>query len=112
MARAFYQESLALLGGMGHKRGITECLEALAKIACAQGQTKWTARVYGATEALREDIGIPLLPPDRPIYDRAIVALRAALDGEAFAIAWAAGRMMTLEQAIGYALEEPVSNAM
>jgi hypothetical protein len=34
-----------------------------------------------------------------------VAPLRAALGEEAFAAAWAAGRAMTLEQAIAYALE-------
>jgi hypothetical protein len=65
-ARALYQESLALLWGVGHKRGIAECLEALAKIARAQGQHKRAARVYGAAEALREAIGVHYCPPNAP----------------------------------------------
>jgi hypothetical protein len=52
----------------------------------------------------------PLLPSERTLCDRALAAIRVVLDAEAFATVWAAGRAMTLEQAIGYALEEPASS--
>ncbi len=38
-------------------------------------------------------------------YERTTAAARAALNAEAFAAAWEAGRAMTLEQAVSYALE-------
>jgi hypothetical protein len=36
-----------------------------------------------------------------------VSAVRAALGEEAFAAAWAAGRVMSLEQTVALALEEP-----
>jgi hypothetical protein len=44
-------------------------------------------------------------PLDRAEYDCAIAAACIQLDDATFAAAWAAGRAMTLEQAIAYALE-------
>jgi predicted ATPase len=110
VACARYQESLALLWGLKHKRRIAECLEGLAKLASAQGQPTQAARIYGTAEALREALGAPLAPPERALYDRTVAAVRAALDEPAFTTAWAAGRAMTLEQAIVHALEAPSSS--
>jgi hypothetical protein len=69
---------------------------------------KWlvAARLYGAAEAFRETISLP-----RPLTDRAdgehhTNAVRTALGEEAFAAAWAAGRALSLEQAVVLALEE------
>jgi hypothetical protein len=45
-----------------------------------------------------------------PSYERAVAIVRAQLDEATFAAAWAAGRTMTLEQAIAYALELGVSD--
>ena len=42
---------------------------------------------------------------DRPEQDRIIIKVRAQMDEAAFAAAWAAGRAMTLEQAIAEAIE-------
>jgi hypothetical protein len=84
---------------------MAECLEALATIAGAQGQPQRAACVYGVAEALRDAIGAPLEPSERARYDQSVAAVRAALGGDAFAAAWAAGRAMPLEQALAYASE-------
>ena len=49
-------------------------------------------------------IGAPVPRPRRVDYDRTVAAARVALAKEAFAAAWAAGRVL-LEQAITLALE-------
>jgi hypothetical protein len=67
------------------------------------------SRVFGAAEALREAQGRPLPPVERADYEREVGAVRAVLGEEAFAAAWAAGRAMTLEQVILFALE-PAEN--
>ena len=43
---------------------------------------------------------------DSPVYVRGVAEARAKLDAAAFAADWAAGRAMTLEQAVAYALTE------
>jgi non-specific serine/threonine protein kinase len=71
-----------------------------------QDQLGRAARLLGAAEAECERMGAFLQPSDTPEYDRIRVEVRDHLDGRAFRAAWAAGRRMTLEQAIAYALEE------
>jgi hypothetical protein len=61
--------------------------------------------LFGAAEALREIIGVLLLPIEWRDYDRNISETRAQFDETTFAAARAEGRAMTLEQAIAYALE-------
>ena len=41
---------------------------------------------------------------DREEYDRDVATARQSLGEEAFSVAWAEGRVMTMEQAIEYAL--------
>ena len=41
---------------------------------------------------------------DRIHYERTIAAIRAQIDADTFAAAWAAGRTLTLEQAIAESL--------
>lgn len=114
LAHALCQESLVIrqeLAALGDRRGIAACLETLATVVCGQGQPQRAARLYGVAEALREAIGAPQMPSDRTPHDRAVAALRAALDETAFAAAWAEGQAMTLEQAIRYAVEANPSGA-
>ena len=47
------------------------------------------------------------LPFYRVDYDRGMAALRDGLNEHAFAVAWAEGKAMTLEETIAYTLEEP-----
>jgi hypothetical protein len=105
-AAALLAESLAL----PHKGGPSMCsvlqaLEGVAGVAGAQGQPARAARLFGATDALRGALGIPVRPADRRRYDRDVSAVRAALGDETFAAAWAAGRALSLEQAIAEATD-------
>jgi hypothetical protein len=93
-----YVESLTLRAELGDKEGIAYCLEGLAEVAGARGQPKRAARLWGAAAALREAIGAPIPPAERPHYDRNMAAARAQFDAAAFDTAFAAGRSMTLEQ--------------
>jgi len=74
----------------------------------AQGQPVRAARLLAAAAELRIAIGMPLVPADRVEHDRTTGAMRAALGDVAFDQAWIAGRQMTLEQAVSYALDQVV----
>jgi hypothetical protein len=74
-------------------------------VAGVQGQPERAARLFGATDVLRAALGLPVRPADRRRYDRDVSAVRAALGAETFAAAWAAGRALSLEQAIAEATE-------
>jgi hypothetical protein len=63
-------------------------------------------------EALRETLGIPLPPKERPDHEDTVAVVRAALGEEAFAHARAAGRVLPLEQAVAEALTSKVRPAM
>ena len=106
-ASALYEESLSIFRELGDKQGIAYSLEGLATLAVAEGQPERAAQMCSAAESLREAISAPLPPKDREEYDRNLTAMRKTLSEVAFSTAWAAGRAMTLEQAIEFALEEP-----
>jgi hypothetical protein len=99
-----YVASLKLFTERRDNVGIARSLEDLATIAEAQGRPARAVRLCGAAEVLRELIGSPIPPPERPIYERTIAALRAQLDEIAVAAMWAEGQAMTTEQAIAFAL--------
>jgi predicted ATPase/DNA-binding winged helix-turn-helix (wHTH) protein len=106
VARALCEESLALRRELGDRRGVAESLEELGYCAFALVGSGRSARIWGAAERLREEIASPIVPPDRPQYDRQVAAARAATgDDAAFDLAWQEGRAMTLDQAVEYALK-------
>jgi hypothetical protein len=64
------------------------------------------ATLLGAVDALLGSSGLSLWPADRLDYDRNLTTARARLDEASFEAAWAAGRAMSMEEAIAYALED------
>src|SRR5205823_766940 len=99
-AHALYTECLTLYREVGYRQGVVETLEAFAALYAARGRRAQAARLWGFAEAQREVLGVPLPPVERVERSQALTALRAAMGEEAFAAAWAAGRALTLEQAL------------
>ena len=70
---------------------------------CRAESSVRSIRPLAASDALREAIGLPLLPGGQQVYRRRMARAREMLDEELLAAAWAEGRAMTMEQAISYA---------
>ena len=108
-ARTLHEEGLAIDRELGDRWGIAFALEGLAAVVAALGSSMRAVRIWGAAEQLREEIGAPLPPNERPRYDRRVAVVRAALrDDVTFDRAWQEGRALTIEQAIALALSETV----
>jgi predicted ATPase/DNA-binding SARP family transcriptional activator len=105
-ARACFEESLRLFRELGMETGFVRSLAGLGRIAHALGQPERAATLFAAAAALRESVGswTPLLDPTT--HEDIVSATRARLGVAAFAAAWAAGREMTRDQAVDYALSE------
>ena len=81
-----------------------QALEVLATLAASRGDHARAARLYGAAEAMRDEIGTTVLPYDVADQERGVMSAREALGEEGFAAAWAEGRTMTPEQRIAEAV--------
>jgi DNA-binding NarL/FixJ family response regulator len=79
-------------------------LGGLANIALAGGRAERAARLLGAKAALDEVTDGHIHPRERADQARMVAAARAALGEEKFAAVWAAGRLLSLEQATAEAL--------
>jgi class 3 adenylate cyclase len=107
-ALALNRESLAIRHELGERRAIAGTLEGVAEGLSARGEPLQAARLWGAAERLREALGSPSPPNERPRYERQVAAARAALtDARAFAASWQQGRALALERAIELALQDP-----
>ena len=107
-ATTFIKESLQsnwAMRGYGY-RGVGACLAMMGALSAAQGQEVRAAKLLAAAEVLLELIQIPLYPIDQQQYELNVSKLRDRLDAPTFARAWMEGRMMTIEQAVAYALNE------
>jgi len=105
------EESLELLQKAENRQHIADCLEIMAGAAGAQGRAQRAGRLWGAAEALREEIGVLLQPEDRRVLDPFLGAARSSLGEAGWQVALAEGRAMMPDQAIEYSLsaEDPVS---
>ena len=102
----YYRESLILAQQTAEKRLIAYGLEGFAKVALRQGTMETAARLLGAADALRQEIGAPLDPAEQAELDQDLMVVRNSLEEKVFAVAWSNGSDMTLEQALTYALKE------
>ena len=107
-AEAEYRKSLAGFRWQGHNAAVAHELECLAFIARKRDLLERAAHLLGAAEALRKQIEVPMLPDEQAEYDLELVALKQAIAAGAFQNAWNAGRAMTIDQAVEYALAVPM----
>jgi hypothetical protein len=87
-AKPLYCETLLEWQRLGHRAAIAHELECCAFITKAQEDDERAARLFGAAEALRETISIPMTHFERMEYEREVGDLRANMDEAAFA-SWA-----------------------
>jgi predicted ATPase/DNA-binding SARP family transcriptional activator len=70
-------EALNLYRELGHKLGIAIALEELTIVRAVQGDGAGALMLFSTAHALRETMGAPVPPVDRPAYDSAVaVSLR------------------------------------
>src|SRR4029453_2897902 len=79
---ALCEESLGLLRKAGDIQHIADCLEIMAGGAGGRGAVRKAARLWGAAETLREEMGVPLQSENRKVLEPWIAAVRSGL-GEA-----------------------------
>jgi predicted ATPase/DNA-binding CsgD family transcriptional regulator len=105
-ARRIYAECVTLLAELGDRLVLAQCFAGLATVAATDGHFVRAARLSGATAALVEAVGgTESSLTDVIDFARGLAIVRAELSEEAFAVAWADGQAMSLEQAMAYALE-------
>jgi tetratricopeptide (TPR) repeat protein len=99
-----FRESLRIFRDLGTKDGSAACLAGLARGAALKGDAPRAARLLGAAESICEPIGGLFAPIYATEYGQIVLMARSRLDETAFGEAWAAGRAMSCEEAVDYAL--------
>ena len=108
-ACTLYKEGLAIAIALEHPGLIASCLEGLAIVGTALGQHTWSARLWGAAEAVRPNHAQSLPQVMHASNEQAQTAARTHLGEKLFASAWEEGRAMSAQQAL--AAQEPISLA-
>jgi predicted ATPase/class 3 adenylate cyclase len=106
-AEALLHDGLEYAGAQVDKELAIWCLRPLAELAASAGEAERAVRLIGAIEALQEETGHAAHPDERRMNEQS----RKALSSADFAAALLAGREMTFEQAVAYALESQATSA-
>jgi predicted ATPase/class 3 adenylate cyclase len=103
-ADAEYRQTIQEWQRTGNRGAVANQLESLAFTALAKGDGSRAARLFGAAEALREASGDAMTARERADYAAEVDRLRERLDAGAFADGWAAGRRLTTDEAVAFAV--------
>jgi non-specific serine/threonine protein kinase len=93
-------EALSIYQELEDPRGIAWSLDVFAGLLAASGRAEESARSWGAADRLLETVGGALAPEIRWIRGRYLESARTALGAHAFDAARAAGRDLSLNDAI------------
>jgi len=104
-AKSLHMEALEIHRKLESPRAVALSLERLAGVAGAQGQPARAAKLLGAAEALRTWLGTPVEATERSVYEQVVAAARHGQSEHTFAALWTEGGLLTMEQAIAFALE-------
>jgi DNA-binding CsgD family transcriptional regulator len=83
---------------------MVNCIENLARLAIAEQEFERAVRLIGQVDLLRADLGLPISPGFRTDWEQSIEVTRAHLSPSAWECAWAAGRTLSLEEAVAEGL--------
>lgn len=95
-------DALTMHHEVGNKHGSAWALEELGKGAADAGDFESAASLFGAAEALRETIGFPSPPAERPDLAVSMSMTAGALGDEAMAVARKRGRTAPLSDSVRF----------
>ncbi len=105
-ALMLYRQCLPIWREIGQKQAVVHEIECIAFIARAHGQCEKAARLLGAAQAQREAINSSMNPYEQVEYAAEVKSLHSALPADILEAAWAAGRLMDVDQAIALAMSD------
>jgi predicted ATPase/ATP/maltotriose-dependent transcriptional regulator MalT len=106
-ARRLMEKSLEVAWELERKWDTAAYLEGLAAVAAVQEEPVRAVWFMSAAQAQREAIGTPLQSLLQAMHEFTMASVRTQLGEQAFAAAWAQGRMMTPEQIL--TVQEPLA---
>ena len=104
-ARGLLIESVTALDDVGDPGPIPQMLYTLAAVDADEGRLERAVQLQSAATRLEEIVGTRVWPANRRERDAWLAPAGAALGEAGFAVAWAKGQAMTLQQAIAYGVE-------
>jgi len=105
-ALEYYRETIIAFRDMAQNGAVSHQLECFGFIALEENQDERALQLFAAANALRERSATPMTPDEQLYFEEQLTDLREKMDEIQFDSAWSKGHMMTMEQAIEFALEE------
>ena len=103
-ARTQLEESLTLGQKLGYQKQVAYSLLGLAAVESSGEENERAAALLGISEALIEDVGMPLEPLEQGVLEQTKERVLEHLSEERFQTAVTESHSMTLDEAIDYAL--------
>jgi DNA-binding CsgD family transcriptional regulator len=106
-AIALDRETIQIWHDLGDWWRLSRTINELGIVMERTGQFEYATELLGASEAMREQLGAAFMPLLVPAWDRALANLHNNLSDAAFAVAWEAGRSLTLDELMALATTSP-----
>jgi predicted ATPase/class 3 adenylate cyclase len=101
-----YRETIVGFRNIGQLGAVAHQLECFGFLAIVDEQNERALKLFAAADALREKVGAPMTSEEQAYFDEQMDVLRQGMDAGQFKRIWTTGRALTMEQALGFALEE------
>ncbi len=103
-AQDLAEESLRVADRLGDTWLIPYCLNSLAAIAVASHDFERAATLLSAADRMVTEQGAAWPPDEGPHFEHSRAAAAQALDPAAFQQVWSTGRLLSVDEAVSYAL--------
>jgi predicted ATPase/DNA-binding CsgD family transcriptional regulator len=110
-AHALSREAIAFVHSVQGPWGHAMSMALFSHLAAVDGQPVRAVRLGAVATALRESYHTPLIPMSEGLLAESLEMARLALDDQAYAAAWAEGRVMSLDEGVAEALAVEVDPA-
>jgi len=100
----YFRESLRIFEGIKTRRNMASSIVGIAGCLSLQGEYTHAIWLMAAADGLLAAVKAQLEPTHQAEYDHILGALQERLDDATYDDAWAAGQVMTVEQAVAQAL--------
>jgi predicted ATPase/class 3 adenylate cyclase len=101
-----FRDGLAMGSRDRNRETIFYALEGLANVAAAHGDDLRAARLWSASEEIRERTGAKLARAEQEVHDRMVPEARERAGETAFNRTWSEARLLSEEQAVALGLEK------
>ncbi|MGA7051893.1 MAG: LuxR C-terminal-related transcriptional regulator [Mycobacterium sp.] len=95
-------DALACAADTGSYQALPDVVECIAALAVDAGNHREAARMFGASQAMRERMGVVRFQIYQAAHEAAVLAVRGALAEQDFNAAWAEGAALSVEEAVAY----------